>query len=302
MPIILSQERKGEIFIFFAAVFWGLFPVIAVLTFSNLSPIVSLGWSTLFATLFFAIIVSIKKKWHEIKNTAALKNILWATFFIGILFYLLSFFGLRYTSAGNASIIFLAETFFSYLFFHVWRKESLPVFHIVGAILVIAGAVIILYPNVTQFHPGDLLILGAVFMAPFGNFFQQKARKIVSAPSILFIRSLITTLVVFVLAFSFRLEPLNINIKSSIVFLVLNGMVILGLSKILWIEGIHRISVTKSNALSGISPFVALLFAWLLLHNLPTVWQLLSLVPMVLGVILLSVRKGLDKKDVSAKM
>lgn len=302
----LTQERKGELFIFFEAVLWGLFPVITILSLNSLSPLVSLGWSTLFAALFFAVVLSVKKKWHEIKNVPALKNILWATFFIGITYYLLSFFGLRYTSAGNASIISLTEVFFSYLFFQVWRKDSMPVWHVIGAILVIAGALIVLYPNVTQFRLGDILILGAALVAPFGNFFQQKARKIVDAATIMFVRSLISTFIIFILAYLFKADPFHFNLKGALLFLVINGVLLLGLSKILWIEGIHRISVTKSNALSGISPLIALLSAWVFLHNLPTIWQLLSFIPMGLGVVLLGAsdnnHRGLDKKDRIAKM
>jgi drug/metabolite transporter (DMT)-like permease len=62
----------------------------------------------------------------------------------------------------------------------------------------------------------------------------------------------------------------------------------LGLSKLLWIEGIHRISVTKASALSSMSPLLTLLFAWLLLGNVPSIFQLVSFIPMFFGVLLLS--------------
>ena len=73
--------------------------------------------------------------------------------------------------------------------------------------------------------------------------------------------------------------------------LLLNGVVIFGISKIFWVEGIHRMSVTKANALSSLNPFITLIFAWLLLKDAPTVWQLSALAPMILGVILLGINK-----------
>lgn len=288
----LTKERQGEVIIIAEALLWSLFPVITILSLTNLSPIVSFGWSTLFATLFFAIMLTIKGKWREIKNREAIKDILLVTFFIGILFYLFYFLGLSYTSAGNASLIALTEVFFSFLLFHVWRKDYISPNHIIGAILILAGAMIILYPNFSEFHLGDLLILAGAFVAPFGNFFQQRARTKVGSESILFIRSFISVIVIFFIAYLSNLNFLpTTNSEKTFIILIINGFFLLGLSKILWIEGIHKISVTKAIALNGITPLLTLLFAWLLLDNIPTHFQLLSFVPMFLGVIFLSKNK-----------
>jgi hypothetical protein len=51
--MIISEERKGEIFIFFEALLWSLFPIVTILSLNTLSPITSLAWSTFFASIFF---------------------------------------------------------------------------------------------------------------------------------------------------------------------------------------------------------------------------------------------------------
>lgn len=287
----LSKERVGEIFIFFEAVLWGLFPVITVLSQNKLPTLISLGFSTLFSSAFFALVISYKKKWRELRNTSALKDILIATIILGILFYILFFTGLRYTSPGNASILALSEVFFSYLYFHVWRKDKLPSQHLMGAALMILGGIIIFYPNLQQFQYGDLLILSAVFIAPLGNFYQKRARSKVSSEMILFLRSSISAAVIFMLAFLFRDSFSISGFNYSLIFLLINGVLLLGLSKILWIEGIHRINVMKANALASLSPLITLLFAFLLLQKAPTVHQLLAFIPMFLGVYFLSKQK-----------
>lgn len=288
----LSRERKGETFIFAESTLWALFPVITILSFTNLSPLISLAGSIVFATIFFAAVLTIKKKWYELKNTSALGDILLATFFIGILFHLLYFFGLQKTSAGNASIIALTEIFFSYLFFHVFRKDYIPKEHIVGAVLMIIGAFIVLYPNLQGFKGGELLIMAGAFIAPFGNFFQQRARKKVSSETMMFIRSLISSIFIFFLILILKAPFSFPEIKNSLPLLLINGIFMLGLSKILWIEGIHRISVTKANALNSMSPLLTLLFAWVFLKDSPTIWQFLSFIPMFFGIILLGVKKN----------
>lgn len=283
----ISKEREGEIFIFIQAALWSLFPVLTILSYSKISPLVSLSISSLFAAVFFSIILSVKKKWHEVTDRSALKDILLTTVFIGILYYLFFFLGLQYTSAGNASIIALTEIFFSYLFFNIWKKDPLPLIHIAGAVSMVIGAVIVLYPNLHSFRLGDILIVIAASLPPFGNFFARRARSKVSSETIMFVRSAISGVVILLFAFIFN-NSLSYNaLKDSFLFLFINGVFLLGLSKIMWIEGIHRISVVKANALGSVSPLLTLLFAWIFLSDLPTSWQLLSFIPMFLGVILL---------------
>ena len=163
--------------ILLGAIFWGLFPVITILSLNYLSPLASLAWSTLFSIPVFALILGFKKNWKEITDPSALRDILLMTFFTGILYYVLLFSGLRHTSAGNAGIIALTEVFFSFLLFHVWHKDYISKGHIIGSCLMLLGAIVVLYPNLTEFKIGDILILLAAFIAPFGNFFQQRARK-----------------------------------------------------------------------------------------------------------------------------
>jgi len=265
--------------------------VITILSFDLLPPLISFGWSTLFAALFFGGILTFRHRWGEIRDRSSLRNILWATLFLGILYYGLVFFGLRYTSAGNASLIAATEMFFSFIFFHVWRKDFISLKHILGAIFMLTGVFIVLYPNTTKLHLGDLLILIAAMIAPFGNYFQQRARERVSSEMILFVRSAVSASIVLILACLLKKRFSMTDFKSSIALILINGLLLLGFSKILWVEGIHRISVTKSNALASIAPPLTLLFAWMILHNIPTRFQLLSIVPISFGMVLLSMNK-----------
>ena len=286
-----NRERQGEFFIILQATLWSLFPVITIMTYGTLTPLFSLAWSTFFAVIFFAGVMSAKKQWHEIKNFQALKDILGATLFIGIGYYALYFLGLKYTSPGNAIIIAKIETLFSFLFFHVWKKNSIPSTHIIGSALMLVGALIVLYPNTTSLNRGDVFVLLAASIAPFGNFFQQRARKKVRSETIMFIRSVVSAPVIFFLGILYQPQSFSLNISASLLFLIVNGFLFMGLSKIFWLEGIHRISVTKANALSTIAPFLTLVFAWLFLANQPTLWQIVSLIPITVGLILIGINK-----------
>ncbi len=290
----LTNDRIGEVSILSSALLWGLFPVITILAFHSLSPLLTLAMSTIFGGIFFALVLSIKQKWGELKNRSAFKDIFRAALILGVVFYFFFFTGLSHTTAGNASIIALSEALFSYLWFNRWNGEYFSKFHIIGSVLMLVGAAVVLLPNFTHFQWGDFSILAAVMVAPLGNHFQRRARKSVSSEVILFARACIATPFILILAYFSGENIFAIDLKQSLVFLLINGFLLFGLSKILWIEGIHRISVAKANALYAVSPLFTLIFAFVLLKQPPTSWQFLSFIPIFLGMLFL-LNSGGDK-------
>jgi len=284
----MTEQRTGELLIFFQALIWGLFPVLTVLAYADVLPLTALGVSTVLSSVLFALVLTKRGKWREVLDRRAFWDVLFATLVLGILYYVLFFFGLKLTSPGNAGIIASTEVLFSFLFFHVWRRDDIPTSHIFGAVLMLLGALVVLYPSFTGLRTGDFLVLGAAFVAPFGNFFQQRARQRVSSEAILFFRSVVSGTAVLLFVYFTTGPSIFSGAKGAFWFLLLNGILVLGLGKVLWVEGIHRISVTKANALSMLSPLLTLFYAWMILHQSPTVLQLSAFVPMFLGTMLLS--------------
>lgn len=238
---------------------------------------------------FFAAWLTIRKLWNQLGRVQAWPNILGTTVF-SMAYYLLMFWALKTTSAGNVSIIALSEVFFSFVFFNIWRKEFISATHIVGAVVTVTGALIVLSPNLLEFNRGDIFVLSASAIAPFVNFYQQRAREQVSGTVILFIRGIAIGTVVLMLARIIGEHWSVGDLQSALWILAINGIVIFGITKLFWIESIHRISVTKANALSCIAPFVTLLASWAALHTPPTIWQISAIVPMCIGVVLFGTR------------
>ncbi|MBI5135232.1 DMT family transporter [Candidatus Uhrbacteria bacterium] len=292
----MTSQRQGELYILASALLWGLLPVITILSFASLPALVSLGLSTLIAAVFFAVVLTVRGRWSALKNTAVYKAIAMVTIINGVIYPALLFSGLQYTSAGNTAIIALSEVFFSFLLFHVLRRDHIPCTHIIGAVLMILGALIVLAPAYGQSRSGDLLILLASAVAPLGNYFQQQARYLVSSDAILFVRSAVSGIAILLFTLLVGPPAPRAAIIEAMPLLLVNGIFLFGLSKIFWVESIHRISVTKANALSSVEPFVTLAAAMLILNDQPTLWQLVSVVPMCAGMILLSRR--VDKSTI----
>lgn len=284
----VSEERTGEGFIYLSGILWAFFPVITVLSYRSIPGAVSLLWSDIFATVFFAALIMYRGRWKELHNTLLWKYGFLAALFIGVLYYSLVFIGLEFTSPGNVAIIALCEVFTSYLVFNVFRKELISAEHVLGAILMVAGAGIVLVRDFSGINIGDVFVLAAVCFAPLGNVFQQKARAFASSESIMFVRSLLSIPALAVLAYFLGVHTSSDDFRASLPFLLINGILLLGLSKIFWVEAIHRISVTKGVALSSVTPFLTLMIAWLVLRQTPNMWQVASLIPLIIGVLLLT--------------
>lgn len=278
----LSETRTGEISILSSAILNSLFPIITILSYNNLAPVSSLAWATLISLFFFAVVSSVRSSWTNILKKEIFLPLVAATVIIGVAFYVLFFFGLKHTSAGNAGIITTFQILSTFLFFNIWRKEFIDKKHLLGAVFMFVSAVIILSPNFTSVRIGDFLILTAMCIAPLGNFFQKKLRTMINSEQILFFRTLIAAPILFLLAY-FLGEPARLPTGTTWIFLLINGLILFGFNKILWIESIHRIGVTKSISLSSISPVFTLLFAFIILKDTPTFLQLAAIPPAILG-------------------
>ena len=289
--ISMNSERKGELFLFAELILWSLFPVMTVLSYSTLSPLISLAFNTIASTLFFATVLTFKKKWSCIPSRSTMKDILLGTICIGVFFYSFVFLGMKYTSVGNTAIFLQMEVLFTVLFFNVWKKEYLSLHHILGIIFMLIASLILLFPKDFSFNIGDICIIVGTMFAPVGNYYQKRAMQGTSPEYIMFIRSAISAPCILLLALLLGEQFTVFDIHNAFWLIVINGCVLLGLSKVLWLEAIHRISVTKAISLASFSAFLTLLFSFLLLHEIPTITQIIAVFPMMLGIILMTSRK-----------
>lgn len=294
----MTEAQKGNIYILGEMILWPLFPVVSTLGLAGMSGIVSLFWVNVVATLFYIIVMFARGSWSDLRNKKVWLYSLGIVFFICVMLYVPFFYALSYTTPTNAAIVALFEIVPTYIFFHVIRKDPFKKKHILGICFAVIGALIVLLPTASGVHLGDWIILGAVFFPPAGNYFQQKARHIASAESILFLRHLLSVVIFGALVYLFG-DTLSLDLpKGTLGWLIINGIFIFGVSKMLWVEAVHRMSVTRALAIASISPAFTALFSWIILGQAPTLVQLISIPFLVAGVcILTNVRFSKKNED-----
>lgn len=278
----MSSQTKGEFYTFGLTIIESWFPIFAFFTVHALGALHAYFYSLLVAIVCLSVWWVLRGKTHEIKYRAAYKNIALTTFFITSLFAL-TFIALQYTSATNVVIILFLQILFSYLFLGRRKEESLSPKHALGALFMTIGGLLVLFPGSFQVNMGDLLVLFAAMIAPIANLYQKKARAQVSSETILVVRSVLALPFIYVLAIIFEQQPTLNAIQEQWYWLVLTGVLVFFVSKLLWVEAIHLLPITKVNALFAFAPLMTMALAYWLLAQTPTLHQLIGIGPILLG-------------------
>ena len=293
----LPRERQGELLMVAETFIWSWFPIITLIIYKHLSPLFTMFYTTLIAALFFGGFVFWRGGLGRILQRRAIRPLLLTTLFINLLFICV-YLGLQYTSAANMAVILFLQLLFSYLYFNLFGSERFASIHRLGALLMGAGALIILFPGELYLNKGDMLVLAAAMIAPIANYYQKQARTFVKPSEILFVRYLLALPVLLALAQWFSPDGKE-NVRAVLPWLLLNGLVLFGLSKIFWIEAIHRISITKASAMSAFGPLFTIILAYLVLGDEPTLQQLIGVIPVLIGGVLIT-RPGTLQKVAEA--
>ena len=283
----MTKEREGELLMVGLSVLESWFPILSIISLSYIGALHTYAFSLLVSLFFFLAIMLKKKLFIELKNRDAYKDLLLTSFWITTLFALV-FIGMQYTTAGNMSVIIFLQLFFSYLYFNILGKEKMDFIHGIGAFIMGVGAIIILFPDDLNFNKGDLIILLAAAIAPITNLYSKKARLFCSSETVLGVRTLIALPVISLLAWLIEPQIDFLDLQKALPYILLIGLLVFGLSKILWMEALHRISITKISAMIALVPPMTLLFAYLYLDEVPEFRQMLGIIPVLIGGYLLT--------------
>jgi len=269
----MQREREGELLMVGLSILEAWFPILSIVAMSYVGALHTYMYSLVIAFLFYMVIMYKRKRFGELKNKDAYKDLFITTFLITTIFTLI-FIGMRYTTAGNMAVIVFLQVLFSYLYFNVWGKEKMDKAHLIGAIIMTVGALVILIPNDMNFNKGDWLILLASAIAPIVNLYQKRAREYCSAETILGFRTVVGFPFVALLAYFLEPSVSYEDFLSALPYLFLIATGIYVVAKIMWIEALNRITITKLSAMLALLPVFTLFFAYIYLGEVPDVRQI----------------------------
>jgi drug/metabolite transporter (DMT)-like permease len=278
----MTKAREGELLMLGLTVLESWFPILSIVAMSYVGALHTYMYSLAIALFFYIAIMYKRDRFNELKNRAAYKDLLLTTFWITFIFTLI-FIGMRYTTAGNMAVIVFLQVLFSYLYFNVFGKEKMETIHLIGAAIMGVGALIILFPENFEFNKGDWLILASAAAAPIVNLYQKRARAYCSAETILGFRTVVGLPFVALLAYLLEPSVSYDNFMSALPYLFLIATGVYVVSKIMWIEALNRMSITKLSAMLALLPMMTLFFAYLYLGEVPEFRQMMGIIPVLVG-------------------
>lgn len=210
-------------------------------------------------------------------------------------FNLLLFWGLKYTSSINASLIISLNPIVTLFLAYLFLKSSINYRQIVGAGLGVIGVAYLLSKgNLLKLHlivfsKGDVLILFAMFLSAFYHIWVKKYTTQVSGEHFTLLTNLVC-LLSFVLVIPFFIEPHAINYgKQFWGAAILFGTLGTATTYILWNKGVIIVGAGKAGIFMNIVPFSTAAIAVLLGKDL-SVFHIISGALIFSGVVISQIK------------
>lgn len=288
-----NKENIGSLFIFLSSFIWALFPIIVNKGTHTIPPLTFAGLSTLTTALcaFFFLIPS--QRWSEVSNKKSFVPLLVLTLCIVIIPYSLFFMGAQRTSGINSSFLLLMEVIFTLIFTHFIGEKTTRI-KLIGSLGVFIGACFIVLHTTFIPNLGDILIVASTATYPIGNFYSKIALKHTSIPTILFFRSFLGGLFILCLGIFFEHQSLPTILHDHWKLIALNGVIILGLSKLFWYKGLRFLDISKAISLSIIAPLFSLLVLVFFFHEKISFYQGVGISIMMIGMYFSIKRKSVE--------
>ena len=279
------MKFKWEILWISSLALWWFFPIVTIFTYEYLSFIYTLAFVTLFSMLFFLFFFIKNKEWEQFRVKEWWKYIIYSALLNWALFYIIMYYWLTFTNSTNASILSLSEIFFSYLFITVLFQDHKIVKHeIIWWLLMIIWIIIVLFQWSFTINYWDLFIIIATMIAPFGNQYARMGHKFFSTNFMLLIRSFVSTIILFIIAYYTSQISSFTDLKDSLIFLLFSWVILMGLSKYLWVESLKYCSVPKLASFFPLYPAFTVIYNIILFWIFPTFYQMLGFIPITLWI------------------
>ncbi|MFX1245604.1 MAG: DMT family transporter [Promethearchaeota archaeon] len=202
------------------------------------------------------------------------------------------FLGLQLTSSNNAGVILRSELAFALLFGYLFLDERISFRQAVWMCLMIIGVFfVIATTQLSALSVGDLLILVTPIAWAGAHTFAKPVLQRVSVWTAVGYRNLVGGALLALLASTFIAVGIPIyffpHLWMIVAVIFLEAVVIL-LAHSLWYAGIRRINLGKATALIAPAPLVTFFLSLVVFQVLPTPWQLIGALLVIIATILLS--------------
>jgi drug/metabolite transporter (DMT)-like permease len=291
VPVSRPRVTATDLLLLLMAFIWGVnIPVVKFGT-SQLSPLAYNGIRVPIAALaLLAIAAAMGKTWPTRRQVLTLMllgmlgNGLYQVLFIE---------GIAHTKAGNAALVLAATPAFVAVIGWMRGVERLTRRGLVGIAISIFGIALVVIGSRTEVGAststmlGDVLVLGGcVCWAAFTVLLKPFTGRIdaVQVSAITMAGGSIPLLLVSAPSMAATSwSSIDLKVWGAIVFSGLGALVI---AYLCWYRGVRVLGPTRTSMYGNLQPVVALIFAWILIHEVPTAMQGMGAASIITGLLL----------------
>jgi drug/metabolite transporter (DMT)-like permease len=256
-----------------------------------------------FNGLRFAIasVVMLLAAWMSGGNLRVGRGDGWRLFVLGLLantFYQSLFIiGMAHTRAGNAALILATAPFFTALFSCLRGQEHFRKRGVAGLVLAFAGIVLIIFSgdqvvSLRETLRGDALLVGATVC---WSLYTVGAKRLIHVYGSLKTTAIMmasgTPLLLAICTPSMMAQDWSRVRPLAWGGVLYSALFAIALAYLIWNQGVRKIGSTRTAIYSNLTPIVAVLVAWPLLGEAPTMGQIVGAVVIFIGLYL--VRHGM---------
>lgn len=212
--------------------------------------------------------------------------------FLGITVYQAGLtFGEQSVSAGTASFLVASVPCFTAIFALFFLKERLKLWGWLGVIISFIGVTLISFSNGSgfSFTPGTLLVLLASFAESLYFILQKNYLKKYSGLELTTYTIWTATLFMLVFAPQLLQELPNAALQPTLA-VVYMGIFPAAIAYVTWAYTLSRLPASIATSFLNVAPLLSILIAWIWLHEIPTLGELLGGIIVILGVLLVNTR------------
>lgn len=207
---------------------------------------------------------------------------------------LLFFYGLHLTTASNTAVISNIEIVFTVLIAILFFKEKINRIGYAGLTMVTVGAMVVtsnlkFSDSYFNLDVGSVLVIGSALFWAIDNNISKIITKRMDILKIAQLKSGIGGIILLGVLFATKI-PVLIPF-NEIPFVLLLGIVGFAFSLFCFLKALHFIGVVKTIVIFATSSVFGLIFAVIFLHEQVSVYQVIAISVMILGIYMIN-RKG----------
>ncbi len=286
--ISFSKEVKGSILAIICVPIFGLFPVVVKYGVANVNPIVFGSYAALVCAAFLFGVLSFARTSFSMFVDVHIQLRLvvigvFGTFLSSVFFFV----GSTMTSGINAAILLQIEPVYSIFIGYIFLKERIRLKQIYATILVVLGTLLVLYNGRLSVNIGDIFILLTPLCWQIGHYNGKVLMRDTGIGPVMvsFGRTLYGGLFLLFLALIlYRHGVFTQNVYSLLPVIIFQGVITYAVGFMLWYKTLTLINLSKATALITPYPVFSFFMAQFLLKESPTIYQIVGLSVVIVGI------------------